>query len=120
MFPNTLNKTEKTVRTAVSKSSDGVCVTPDLLYQPKSLPYSEEVITAVKNHIKSFPVMESHYVRKGTKRQYLSSQLNVAMMHRLFVENTKREVGLQTYLDIFNTHFNRGFHKLKKGQMRHL
>lgn len=38
----------------------------------------------VKNHIGSFPKMESHYCRKNFKKLYLAPDLNVTTMYRLY------------------------------------
>ena len=115
MFLNTLGDTEKTLRTALKKSADGFNTIPDMRGKHANKAFDAETINAIKNHIKSFPVIESHYVREGTKRQYLSPELNVAIMYRLYLENKpKVTVGLQTYRNIFNRYFNLGFHKPKK------
>ena len=115
MFLNTLAETEKTVRTAILRSADGFRTLPDKRGTHPNRAFDEETISAVKDHIKSFPVMESHYVREGTKRQYLSPELNVEIMYRLFIEtNPKVKVGIQTYRNIFKKYFNLGFHKPKK------
>ena len=54
----------------------------------------EDVKAQIRQHIKSFPVMKSHYSRgKSKTREYLSPLLSVAEMHRLYVEKyeTQRE-----------------------------
>ena len=105
----------KTVRTAILKSADGFRILPDKRGTHPNRAFDEETFSAVKDHIKSFPVMESHYVREGKKRQYLSPELNVEIMYRLFIEtNPKVKVGIQTNRNIFNKYFNLGFHKPKK------
>jgi len=48
----------------------------------------------VKEHIKSFPTVESHYCRKDTQRQYLDSKLTVNRMYSdysLYVGKCKDE-----------------------------
>ncbi|KAE8739292.1 hypothetical protein FOCC_FOCC015215 [Frankliniella occidentalis] len=77
------------------------------------------VIQSVKDHIKSFPLIESHYCREGTRKRYLQQNLSIAKMHRMYVmkvgegENTAT---IRIYRDIFNCSFNLGFHKPKKDQ----
>lgn len=44
-----------------------------------------EAVEHVKRHIDSFPRMESHYCRKDTKKLYLSPELNVSELYRLYV-----------------------------------
>ena len=62
--------------------------------------------------------MESHFCRETTKRQYMSSNLNVTTLYELYKTKMKKEnavtVGPQTYRNIFMTKFNIGFHKPKK------
>lgn len=41
-------------------------------------------INYVKEHIDSFPRVESHYCRKDSKKLYLSSELNISIMYRLY------------------------------------
>lgn len=89
----------------------------------KSVPKNKtppEIIQKIKDHIESFPVTESHYTRKSTKRQYLDCTLNIAKMHNLFLEkckeNNEQGVSLVTYRRIFCTHFNLSFFKPKKDQ----
>lgn len=45
-----------------------------------------KIIADVKRHIESFPVVESHYSRKSSKRQYLDSTLSIAKMYSLYRE----------------------------------
>nr|CAH7744237.1 unnamed protein product [Callosobruchus chinensis] len=41
----------------------------------------------VHEHIDSFPRVESHYCRKDSTKQYLGSDLNISIMHRLYCED---------------------------------
>lgn len=81
---------------------------------------SQALVESVKNHIKSFPMVESHYCRESTQRRYLDERLTVAKMHRLYVmaHNPAHPdtASIRQYRDIFNTHFNLGFYKPKKDQ----
>ena len=45
---------------------------------------TEEIWTAIRNHIEPFPKIESDFTRKNIKRLYLSQDLNILKMHRLF------------------------------------
>lgn len=45
---------------------------------------TEEQDDRVRKHIPSFPKMESHYCRKDSKKLYLSSDLNIATMYRVY------------------------------------
>ncbi|KAB0803071.1 hypothetical protein PPYR_00041 [Photinus pyralis] len=74
----------------------------------------EEII----NHIKGFPVIDSHYCRQTTKRKYLEPNLSVSKMYDLYVkrcnETTSTPGKLSYYRNIFTTEFNYGFHIPKK------
>ena len=43
----------------------------------------------VHDHIKSFPVVESHSTRKDTNRKYLAPELNIKKMYELYKENVQ-------------------------------
>ena len=45
-----------------------------------------DLTVSVKDHIKSFPIMESHHVRARSNRQYLSSSLSLHKMFDLYLE----------------------------------
>ncbi|ESO92470.1 hypothetical protein LOTGIDRAFT_175701 [Lottia gigantea] len=72
----------------------------------------------IRNHIKSFPTIPSHYCRANSKRQYLEPGLTVQKMYNLYVDNCNRDeikpLKLYVYRDIFNLEFNIGFHVPKK------
>lgn len=74
----------------------------------------------IRRHIKSFPTMESHYVRKDIKRQYLDCSLSITKMYALYVEECQKEsvtpVSEATYRNVFCTEFNLGFFVPKKDQ----
>ncbi|KAK3791941.1 hypothetical protein RRG08_031004 [Elysia crispata] len=48
--------------------------------------FSEEVKGHIRRHIKSFPVVESHYCRADSKKQYLEAGLSITKMYELYVE----------------------------------
>lgn len=72
----------------------------------------------LRKHIHKFPVIESHYCRKDTKKQYLEKGLSVRKMYRMYVEDCKdaetRPQKFWLYNSIFNNDFNLGFHLPKK------
>ena len=74
----------------------------------------------IKNHIESFPVMESHYCRADTNRRYLEPGLNVVKIYELYKEKCEElqiiPVKCQTYRKIFCTEYNIGFHSPRKDQ----
>lgn len=73
----------------------------------------------VREHIGSFPVMESHYCRKNTAKKYLEEGLSLSKMYRMYKDDIERRgknsfVSEQIYRRIFNTEFNYGFFIPKK------
>jgi len=85
---------------------------------------SDADIKAVREHISSFPRVESHYCRAKSQKEYLEAGLNISRMYNLFVdqranacENVKdtatytETVSKQTYPNIFNESFNIAFHR---------
>ena len=61
--------------------------------------------------------MESHYVRKSAKCQYLPMELTVREMHRMYVEEHDGIGEVENYnfyFRVFNEKFNLKFHKNKK------
>ena len=94
---NTLWETEKSVRTVFKKSAYGFTILPEMRVKHANRAFDAETIDAVKDHIISIPVVESHYIREGTKWQYLSPKLNVALMYWLYLETRPTIiVGLQS------------------------
>ena len=74
----------------------------------------------VKEHIQSFPCVESHYTRQDTQRHYLDASLNITKMYQLYEQKCKddgmKSVSCRKYRDIFASNFNLSFHKPKKDQ----
>lgn len=55
--------------------------------RPHEIP--REVTDCIKQHISMFPVVDSHYTRQNTRKQYLESDLSIAKMYRLYQEWVK-------------------------------
>lgn len=69
----------------------------------------------VREHIRSFPRVESHYCRSKTKKEYLESTLTLQKMYAMYTEACEdAPVKLSMYRHIFNTEFNIEFQKPKK------
>ena len=73
----------------------------------------ESIRKQIDEHIRSFPVMKSHYSRakQNKRRKYLSPLLNVAEMHDLYLKKyepdaAKPIVSYSYYLKYFNENFN--------------
>lgn len=79
---------------------------------------SEERKQLVREHITSFPAIESHYCRASSKRIYLESQLSLNKMYDLYKEscknNSSEPVKKSMYSKIFNEEYNIAFHVPKK------
>ncbi|KAH9630407.1 hypothetical protein HF086_009556 [Spodoptera exigua] len=64
--------------------------------------------------------MESHYIRKKSKRKYLDRNLTLCKLYSLYVkkceDENKEPVSEMTYRRIFSTEFNLGFFMPKKDQ----
>ena len=96
------------MRTAIEKSSDGNVVKADMRGgSTSSQKYDDELTNTVKRHVMKFPVAESHYCREGSKRQFLSSDLNVTKMFELF-KNKHKDTPVKEHF-YCSINFNLGF-----------
>ncbi|ESO96736.1 hypothetical protein LOTGIDRAFT_176551 [Lottia gigantea] len=111
-FTKTLSISHSTVTNALnSKGVTGTYIGTDKRINkaaPNRIP--ENSITVIKDHMNSFPRIEPHYCRKDTTCQYLSPELNISKMYRLYLDFYKdREVEPvkeSMYRHIFVTQFN--------------
>ena len=46
----------------------------------------DNVKSYIRQHIESFPVIDSHYIRAESTRKYLENGLSISKMHRLYLE----------------------------------
>ena len=79
----------------------------------------KKFIAKIKDHIRRFPRIESHYCRKNSKREYLESELSIKVMHKLYLKQCSTEdekVKEFVYRRIFCNDFNYGFWLLRKYQ----
>ncbi|KAF9415327.1 hypothetical protein HW555_006990 [Spodoptera exigua] len=122
MFLNTISAGERIVTTSWKKYDGEMTVSDDKRgkYIHKTNVMDEEMIRSVCDHVKSFSLVESHYIRKDSKKLYLEDVKSASRMFNLYSEwfdsdkyrnkaSTKRQ-----YRDILNANFNIGFHKPKK------
>lgn len=71
---------------------------------------SDETKEVIRNHISSFPRQENHYSRNDSKKECLSSELNIRKMWEFFrIKYPESTVKLHTYRDVFNGEFNLRF-----------
>lgn len=117
-FLDTLNIKEGIIRGALKKvSSEGVLLADSRGKKPPFNKLSNDRFNQIKEHIFSFPAMESHYSRKNTEYKYLDSELNIRIMYSLFKEKCEEEgtkpAGIETYRKVFRSYKLR-FHVPKK------
>ena len=104
MFLRTLDFTQKQVRTIVAKTDEnGVLEGEKRGGRVCSLSEDDRVRNEkIKAHIAKFPRAESYYCRRNSNKEYLSPELNVSQMHKMFVkENPGAPCSYTTYLRVF-------------------
>lgn len=74
----------------------------------------------IRDHIKSLPKVESHYLRAQTTRDFIDGSLNIATLYRLYKEECQKHnkpIAKQCiYRQIFNNEFNISWYTPKKDQ----
>lgn len=120
LFLSVLKIGQKTVQIVKQKQRNNIDVGFDSRGKGKTNNTSTETLDLVRLHIQLFPLLESHYGRKDSKRLYLSADLNQSKMYDLYVEymeknySGKEIVPASMYKHIFCTEFNISFHVPKK------
>lgn len=120
-YLHTLSIAETVVTTALNKKmADGGFVQPDERGAHSNRPQNlGDEKDEIRRHIESFPVVDSHYCRKSTSRQYLSPLLSIEHMHRLYVDKRRKEgairpAKLTSYKTVFSNEYNLGFFRPMK------
>ena len=110
-FMNTLDVSDMAIGYALGHGEHGL-KSPNAPKVAKNKT-SDERMEAIWVHINSFPVTDSHYCRKDTKRQCLEEGLSVNAMYRLYCDWCREEnvnpASAFVYRKVFNTEFNLGF-----------
>jgi hypothetical protein len=122
MFLNTISTSERIISTAWKKDYGYDIVEPDKRgkYDHKKTVIDDEMVRSVCDHVKCFPLVESHRIRKDSTKLYLDGVDSVSRMYNLYCEwedldkysnkaRTKRQ-----YRDIVNENFNIAIHRPKK------
>lgn len=124
MFLKTLGISQTWVNTALTKRKETGVLQSDQRGKHKVRPHrlTPDIAESVRKHIKLFPLVPSHYIRKDSKRMYLEEGLSIQKMYKLYTEfyDDENIIGQlathRQYRDIFNTEFNISFFRPKKDQ----
>lgn len=73
-----------------------------------------EKIQEIRNHIQSFPTVDSHYCRANSQKQYLEATLIISKMYDLYRVKHDNPVSHCIYSKVFNREFNLSFFRPKK------
>lgn len=120
-FLGALDISQKTVQYPLKKKQHGVFVGVDNRGKTSSVNKTPEIDrNFIREHIKSFPTVPSHYTRKDSNRQYLSANLSLKKMFYLYEELCKKKgkkpCKINIYREMFCTEYNLAFHRPKKDQ----
>jgi len=78
----------------------------------------DSIKESIRNHIKTFPSIPSHYCKAKSSKNYIDGSLNISLMYRLYLEKCNKEniqYGKKSmYESIFNQEFNLSFFKPQK------
>ncbi|CAH1969840.1 unnamed protein product [Acanthoscelides obtectus] len=117
MFMNTLDVSFKRVRYTIEKcrlSISGICGPDQRGKHGNHHKISDEDKSFVIQHISKFPAYKSHYSRLHSEKRYLSPDLSIQQMYRLYIEYCKEAektpVSDHYYRSIFVSNFNLSFH----------
>ena len=87
MFLNTLNISDRMVRTALGKVTQHGTMEGERRGGRKKTETDDDKRDAVRAHLSRFPRTESHYCGKSADpAEYLSTELNIKLMHRIYME----------------------------------
>ncbi|KAJ0169363.1 hypothetical protein K1T71_015247 [Dendrolimus kikuchii] len=122
MFINTISTGERIISTAWKKYDGEINVREDKRgkYEHKKRIIDDDMIRSVCDHVNSFPLVESHYVRQNSNKLYLEGVKSASRMFSLYCEwfdadkYGSKALTKRQYRDILNANFNIGFHKPKK------
>ena len=118
MFLSTFDIDEKSVRTMLNKVTETGTVLGDFRGKHSNHATATEREEIVIQHIQLFQCVESHYVRKDSKWQYLPEELNVSQMYQWYTTwcaaNGFVHENYRFYHNVFQTRFNLKFQKPKK------
>jgi hypothetical protein len=117
-YINTLDETNSRIESAFAFRKSGSVVTNTDRRgkhetRPNKIP--DVIRNDIKDHINSFPRVESHYCRKNSQKEYLEANLNLSKMYDMYKEKCSNDnlfpAKFWIYNHIFNSEFNIAFHK---------
>ena len=98
MFLNTFAIDEKRIRRLLNNKSEAGTPIPDGRGRHSNHYHVEKRTGYVIEHIKSFKVVESHYVRCDAKFEYLPTDISVSEMYRMYLQwREKKNYPLESY-----------------------
>lgn len=118
-FLNTLSISAKRIYYCFQNLADKSSEIPMPLRKGKSRSnfIEDGRVKEVRQHIRSFPTIDSHYCRASTSRQYLGADLSIRKMYALYLEQQPSQpVSERFYRDQFNHNFNLSFSTPRKDQ----
>lgn len=120
-FMKTLDVGDKFIRNAFKKlDRSGILEKERRGSHGNERKISEAVKNDIRNHIRSFPRIESHYLRAQSSREYLDESLSLSEMYCLYTQHQKalgKECAKKCmYEKVFSTEFNISFFSPKKDQ----
>lgn len=122
MFLNTIALSERVVSTAWKKFDGNTVIEDDKRgrYEHEKPVYNDEMVKSVCDHVRCFPVVEAHYVRKNSCKLYLEGIESISRMYKLYCEwfdSTKyysKATTKRQYREVVNANFNLALHRPKK------
>ena len=122
IFCGTLGISAKAVRYAVEHyTGHGVATSDRRGCHPPFNKIDEAKLNFIREHIRSFPALESHYSRQSTSKRYLDAQLSVPKMYDLCKKHMETNglppENLHKYREVFKQE-NLSFHKPKRDACR--
>mgnify|MGYP007063906257 CR=1 FL=1 len=114
----TLGITNRSIRTVISKSQDGLLANDERGKHKSHLTISNELKESVRTHIKTIPVIESHYTRAKTSKNYIEGGKTITQLYEDYKKERESQnldfVKFPIYRQIFNYEFNLAFFSKKK------
>lgn len=102
MFLSTLGISYQWIRTAHKKAemNNGVLKPDERGTAPAVNKINSNITESVRDHIRSIPVLESHYSRKDTTRKYVDGSLNISKLYSMYLEKMAEDGTIQWYIFI--------------------